>query len=39
MFLNVLMASAMSSHFSVHDEDILKHMNGKCHFVYTFVNL
>jgi hypothetical protein len=28
---SVLMASVMSLHFSIKEEDILEHINGKCH--------
>ena len=30
-FLSVRMASTMYLHFSMHEEDILEHINGKCH--------
>ena len=31
MFLSVLMARVMCSHFSIQEEDILEHTNAKCH--------
>ena len=33
------MASVMWLHFSMQEEDILEHTNGKCSFVYTLVIL
>jgi hypothetical protein len=33
------MASVMCIHFSMQEGDILERTNGKCHFVYTLVNL
>ena len=32
------MASVMCLHFSMQEEDILEHINDKCH-LYTLVNL
>ena len=31
IFLTVLIASATYFHFSMQEEDILEHTNGKCH--------
>ena len=31
MLLSILIASAMYSHFSLQNEDILEHTNAKCH--------
>ena len=34
IFISVLMSSVMCLHICMHEEDILKHPNGKCH-LYT----
>ena len=39
LFLSTLMATVMCVHFSMQEEDILEHTNGKFKFVYTSVNL
>ena len=36
---SVLMASVTCLHFCMQQGDISKLINGKCHFVYTLVNL
>jgi hypothetical protein len=37
--MSILKASVTCLHFSMQEEDILEHINGKCHFMYTSVNL
>ena len=32
------MTSVIFLHFSMQEEDILEHINDKCHFVYNLVN-
>ena len=31
MLLNILMASVISSHSRIHEEDVFEHTNDKCH--------
>ena len=37
--LSVLMAGVMCLHFSMQDEDILEHNNGKCHLCTHLSNM